>query len=307
MRLYFLSPAPAILKLNGEFAGKTDGFERYADIPADGTVMAEIVPGGNLQAVNFFIGPALFCDPPDFLEVRLADGEAFIYVKRFPPRERAMEVIAQRRFCGNLVTLFADGDIYLACEGAAYRLTRLGEKFKTAAFEERMLAGFPVLEIRGDGVVAIIGQDGELIFMNEAEVFYGQTLEARVNFGACTAACAICEYAYDGKKLTLIKSRTDEQKKPSENVVHFAFFESVLFYGDYAKYLSPALAPQAGKIREYLGDIAGVIVPTAYFYERHAEPLAAGLLYRKKDNLFEIKYFAVSLSDGKIDNIYPVE
>lgn len=308
MRLYFISPEPAVLKLNGEFWGRVDNFERYADITADGTVMAEIVPAGNRQPVNFFIGPELFSSPPAFIEVCLSDGEAFIYVKRFPARETPVEVILQRRFSGNLVTVFSEGDIYLSVEGKGYKMTRLGEKFKAALAEEENIAGYPVLAIRGNGALVLIGQSGGQIFMNEVSAAeFGQTFKIVVRFETCTAAEAHCEYSYDGEKLTLIKSRTVETFPPRQDILHFAFFESVHTYGDYVKYLSPAMAENAGKIREYLGDIAGVIVPPGAFYERCGEPYAAGLLYKIKDNLFEIKYFAVSFAGGKIDNIYPVE
>ncbi len=34
---------------------------------------------------------------------------------------------------------------------------------------------------------------------------------------------------------------------------------------------------------------------------------AAGLVYPKSENLFEVKYYAVELDDGKISNVFPVE
>ena len=48
-----------------------------------------------------------------------------------------------------------------------------------------------------------------------------------------------------------------------------------------------------------------VTVPTEKFYAEHGDVRAAGLVYPKAENLFEVKYFAVDLENGKITNIYP--
>ena len=66
MRFYFLSVKPAILKLNGLYVGGVDLFERHVEIDLQDNVLAEIVPGENLQPVNFFINERLLTNPPPF-------------------------------------------------------------------------------------------------------------------------------------------------------------------------------------------------------------------------------------------------
>lgn len=118
MRVYFLSYKPAILKLNGLYVGGIDTFERHIEIDLSDSVLAEIVPGENLQPVNFFINEKLLFEPPAFMDVYLMDGETLIFIKEYGNKSVNLSVIAQTRFCGNLVTLFSQGGLYLSVEGA---------------------------------------------------------------------------------------------------------------------------------------------------------------------------------------------
>ena len=60
-------------------------------------------------------------------------------------------------------------------------------------------------------------------------------------------------------------------------------------------------------LKDYLGEFIGVTVPTEKFYAEHGDVHAAGLVYPKAQNLFEVKYYAVELTDGKVSNVFPVE
>jgi len=308
MRIYFLSYKPAILKLNGLYVGGLDLFERHIEIDLSDSVLAEIVPGENLQPVNFFINEKLLFDPPAFMDVYLMGGEALIYIREYGNKNVALSVINQTRFCGNLITVFSQGGTFISVEGEEYSLLPLPSRFLNARFEEQILAGLPVLAVWGGNALLIISDKGKRIFMNEVEeADFGDGLEVTVAFETCTAAKAKCVYAYDGEKLSLNSGSTVETCPPEKNVLHFAFFESVLTCGDYARYLDDELKPKAGVLKEYLGEFVSVTVPTEKFYAEHGDLRAAGLVYPKSANLFEVKYFAVDLSGDKISNVYPVE
>lgn len=308
MRIYFLSYKPAILKLNGLYVGGIDLFERHVDVDLSDSIHAEIVPGENLQSVNFFINEKLTCNPPPFLDVYLMDGEALIYVREYGNKGLNLSVINQTRFCGNLITLFSQGGVYLSAEGANYSLLPLPARFANAVFEEKMLAGLPVLAVRGGNMLMIISDKGKRVFMNEVEsATFSDVLEVTVGFETCTAAKAECVYDYDGEKLTLTASKTVETRPPEKSVVHFAFFECVLTCGDFSKYLDEELRERSSALKDYLGGFVSVTVPTEKFYAEHGDIKAAGLVYPKAENLFEVKYFAVDLNGDKISNVYPVE
>lgn len=308
MRIYFLSYKPAILKLNGLYVGGIDLFERHIELDIADSVLAEIVPGENLQPVNFFINEKLLFEPPPFMDVYLMEGEALIYIREYGNKDAKISVIFQTRFYGNLITAFSQGGIFLSVEGAEYSLYNLPAKYANARFEEKNISGIPVLAVRGGNSLCIISDRGKRIFLNDVEnAEFSDTLTVTVAFETCTAAKAECCYGYDGEKLTLISSRTLETRPPEKNVLHFAFFESVLTCGDYTNYLDSELKGKAEVLKDYLGDFVGVTVPTEKFYCENPGVRAAGLVYPKAANLFEVKYFAVDLNGDKISNIYPVE
>lgn len=307
MRVYFLSAQAGILKLNGLYAGGIDLFERHMEVDLSDNLLAEIVPGDNLQPLNFFLNEGLLSDPPDFLDVYVMANELLIYARTFAAKSRAPEVIFQSRFGQNLITVFLQGEIYLSVEGTQYILKPLGGKFKSLNAEEKLLAGRRVFAIYGANALAIISESGKLVFLNEVEsAHFGDDLRVKIAFDTCTGSFAECTYSFDGEGLTLISSVTRDAFPPDKRILHFAFFESVLTCGNFEEYLSPALKEKASDLKGYLGEYTGVSVPTERFYAEHPNALAAGLIYPKKSNLYEVKYYAVDIVDGKIDNIYPL-
>ena len=283
-------------------------FERHIDVDLNDNILVEVVPGDNLQPANFFLNDRILTSPPQFMDVYLLEGDALVYIRRYCPRESRLNVIFQTRFEGNLVTVFSQGEVYLSVEGKSYSLTPVGSRFSSVRAEQKRIAGFPVLALYGGDGLVLISHKGGQIFANET-VFaeFGATFKTGVRFETCTAAEAHCEYSYDGEKLTLISSRTVEKQPPDSGIMHFAFFESLMTFGDFKAYLSPELLPKADDLKDYLGKYTGVTVPTEKFYLTHPDEQAAGLVYPEKENLFIIKYFAVRTVDGKIDNIYPVD
>lgn len=307
MRVYFLSYLPAALKLNGIYLGMIDGFERHIELDPKDRVFAECLPANNLQPLNFYLDESFFKQPPPFADVYLLDGDALVYIREYGVKNVKLDVIFQTRFCGNLITLFAQGGIYLSVEGAEYSLNPLPLGFTSVVAEEKRLAGREVLALYSGDTLLIISDSGKIIFLNRVEsAEFGDTLQVRVGLETCAQVKAECAYTYDGEKLYLTSSRTIETRPPEKNILHFAFFESVLTRGDCTKYLSDGLIPRAGELKSYLGNFVSVTVPPEKFYIRHGNIPAAGLVYPKSKNLFEVKYFAVSFVGDKIDNIFPV-
>lgn len=307
MTLYFLSKTPAALRLNGCYAGIIDGFERRIETAQGENVLAEIVPGNNAEGLNFFIDDDFFRNPPDFADVYLMNGDALIYVKRFSSKDCAVKVIHQTRFCGNLITLFSQGGVQLSCEGDGFELYELDDAFADARFEETQIGGYPVLVISAKGCLCIVSSAGRRVFYNAAESYScGNMLEVTVNFETCAGCRGICSFGYDGEKMELVKSRTEETKKTADDVLHFAFFECVLTRGDYAAYLGDGIRGKADALRSYLGEFVSVTLPPSKFCAEHVGIKAAGLVYPKSKNLFEVKYYGVEIENGKIGNIFEI-
>lgn len=309
MRIYFLSAVPAALKLNGLYLGVIDKFERRVDIGEGERVFAEAVPADNSQSLNFFIDAEFIKKPPQFCDVYLMGSDALIYLKRYPQKETKLRVYAQKRLGGCLATLYGLGAVFLSCE--AYGETEnyeLDDAFAEATLEENSVNGFPVILVRGKNCVAAVSESGKLVFMNAAEnCECGSALKIRVKHETCANLETECEFSYDGTKMTLVSSTTRELAPPAEGAEHFAFFESALTRSDCAKYLCEELKPKAKDINAFLGDFIGVTVPPENFFAEHGEIRAAGLVYAKTKNLFEVKYFAVNFENGRITNVYEIE
>ncbi len=309
MRAYFLSSVQAGLKLNGTYAGIIGSFEKFVDLDLGADILAEILPEGDGDGVRFFINADLLKNPPDFMDVYLTDGDAVFYINRYPPRTKKLKVIAQERLGGTLCTLFTEsGGVYLSCDGASCRLYELSASFENAGLKLGQIGGYPVLLVDGKGCLAVVSDSGERVFYNPAESYScGDILRVTVNFNTCAGCRAECEFDFDGQKMTLKNSVTRESVPVEPEIMHFAFFESVLTRGDFGKYLSDELKSKRDILPQFLGEYVDVSIPYAKFYERHGNLRAAGLVYPIKNNLFEIKYFAVDIENGLITNIYEVE
>lgn len=308
MRIYFLSARPAALKLNGIYVGIIDHFERHVEMDCGENVLAEIIPDGNDQPINFFINGNFLEDPPEFADVYRMDGEALIHIKTYAKKNAPIQTIAQTRFCGNLITLFSQGGLYLSCEGKEFFYYELDENFRNAKFEEQTVGGYPLLFLKGDGCILAVSEEGKRVFANPAARFEcGENLTITVPFETCAQAEAECVFSYDGREMKLEKSVTRERQTPPDGVLHFAFFESVLTRGNFADYLCDGLKPHAEKLFSYFGEFTGVTVPTEKFYAEHGRIMAAGLVYPVKKNLFDVKYFAVETENQKISNVTQVQ
>ena len=304
-----MSERTAGLLLDGAYAGIIDGFERFVNTEDGARIVAQAVPSGEFLPLNFLIDDAFFADPPEFADVYLIDDGAVIYLNGYPPREQRLRVIAQTDFAGGRYTLFENGGkVYLNVEREKCRLWELPAEFREGALVEERVCGYPVLVVSGNGCLSVFSEEGERVFINPAESWSaGDRLKVTVNFATCAGHKAECSYVYDGRKMTLESSLTREYALTNGEILHFAFFESVLTHGDFAKYLSEELQESADGIYAFLGEFTEVVIPNRAYLEKHGNLRCAGLVYPVKKRLYKVRYFAVDVEDGKISNIFEVE
>lgn len=299
--------------LNGVYAGIIDKFERFFDLDDKADILCEAVPDG-LSPCHFFINDAFFAQPPECADVYLDGGDALIYIKGYKSGDGGVKVVAQTRFCENLVTLILNGGSpCLIAEGQSTESYPLPREFASASFSEGAVGGYPVLFVGGEGCLAVLSDSGKLIFYNPAAVWNaGENLQIDVPYSTCARLIAHCVFSYDGREMKLVQSKVEENCEITPASLPFAFFESVLYRADCAKYLCGQLKPRAGELAGFLGEFTEVCVPPDKFFAAHLELRAqdkgaAGLVYPIRKNLWEIRYFAVDLKDGLIENIYEVE
>ncbi|MCD7729320.1 MAG: hypothetical protein LUI60_05340 [Clostridia bacterium] len=307
MKIYFLSDVKAALKLDGEYVGIIDGFERWCDIDAGKGVLAEIIPDGNLQPVNFFISEKFFASPPAFADVYISDYADAIYLRRFAGKDACLNIILQRLFCGVTVTVYRQCNIFVSCEGETFETYPLPDCYENARAEEVTCGGQKFLALYGGKWLTLINSRGKIVFMNVVEsCSFGNTLEVTAPLYGCADCYAECVFSYGGDKFTAVNSRVAERHPQGKELLPFVFFERVLYGADCAAMLDGSLAPKAESLKKYLGRFTAVTVPCGDFYAAEGDINAAGLVYPKGGNLYQILYFALDVQDGKITNIRPV-
>ena len=296
MKIYFLSSTPCALFLNGAYFGLTDLFERFLDVQPKDEIFAEFIPEHALP-IRFFITENLRFSPPDGCEVYLLKDGIAVYAKDFPPRDLALQVLSQARQNGMLVTLFKQGNLQLSVE-------ENGELF---------LANLPIgcnsssIEIYRS-LILLKEAERLTVFNSRAELLLcekitscqidGDEITALLPISDRLGRVAECTWKIETSSLkrtrfTVKQRQTDDE--PPEGLIAYAFFESVLIGAEFSELLSDELKEKASVLGEFLGDFIAVTLTQ--------DPNETGLVYKKAERLYELRYVRTVLEKGKICDI----
>ncbi len=302
MKIYFLSAIPCALSLNGVYFGLTDRFERFAELHLADNILAEFTPEG-AQPIRFFITESLPASPPQGCEVYLLPDGLAVFARDFPPLDSRLRLIAQERFPQGLVTVFSQGGVQVSIETkAGFFISNLPPSFSSCEITCREDLFF----LHGQNCLAVYTQKGEQALLEEVtsfEVENGQ-LTAVLPLLDCLGRSASCVWALsergcERKECTLTQARTREGDTDGESILQellpYAFFETLLLGGDCAPFLADELLPKAGELSSFLGDFKAV-APTD-------DPSVCRLIYQKGERLFEARDFKVTLEKDKITDI----
>lgn len=316
MRIHFSAEKPCMLRLGGALLGAVGEAEKFADIGQE-SVLAEFLPDdGDLLPLAFRIGEKFFAAPPACADVYRYDCGADVSV-RFAPRDTSMRVLAQERFGDALMTAFAEGKPQLSLEvRGGFGLFDLPAA-DGYALGEQSIGGerfFSALCTRGGKQTLCLynGEPREVFRDAVTDFACGEKL--RATFAFADIAGHTAERTYRAENGALLEEscavRPRDGFSPEalhEKLIPFAFFQEILAGGDPAPYLSPTLAGRKALLKEYLGDFCGVYLPKEIFYLAHGQKNAAGLVYRRANNAFDVRFFEARTESGKIGNILPVE
>ena len=302
MKIYFLSSQPCMLSLNGTFFGVTDSFERFAEIHLTDRIFVKFTPEGDLP-IGFFITDELLSTPPMGCEVYLLRDGVAVYAKDFQPADCALHPIAQQQFEDTLVSVFRQGQVQASFQSPAGFFTAV----LPPAFAKCTLSAHAGLYfIEGERNLAVYTQAGECVLMEETLSFSVENEELHAVLPLSdalgrTAECVweLSEHGCRRKQVTLRQTRaysgeTDEVKIADE-LLPYAFFQSVLLGVNCDDFLSDALMGKANQLPSFLGDFEGVCITD--------NPYVCGLIRKKAPRLFEVEYFTVTVENGKIVDI----
>ena len=314
MRIYFISPVPAALKLGGVYAGILNRNEQFMDIELDGNIFCEIIPAdGKRLPVSFIVNKQLLTSPPENIEIYNYIACYKIAVKDFYSPSNKLKVIYQTKEgkYDTVVTLFQENNIRIMLEN------------KFGFFYEDVPANFEIekcyhKEIKGDSLIIIEGKTFDkvllifsekkmkLVFKNIYESYtFEDKLKLEFNFSDIAKHRGKSEWSYDGEFKMSGYEVTDndfDYSKIAEKLIPYCFFEEILCGGNAEKFLNEQLKTKAKALKGFLGNFIDVIAPPFGIDENYV-----GLIYRESDNIYNTQYFKAELSERQINNILSLD
>lgn len=292
MRVYFLSEQTAALFIGGIYLGLVDGFERSLTLePKDG-LFVEIKPIGGFAPLSFRLDEAFLLDPPAGVKLYYTANGVAVYAYDFFYADQSLKVLKQERLGGALLTLCMQGKLQLNLENeTGFHIIQLPESFLTCEFSLRK-DGYL---LTGNNAFALLSKDGKISVLSEGRIIQsGETLQAEVFFRDSAGHTAVCEWD-EGK---LISCTLRAQHAPDASTLALALFESVLIGADCTPLLSDDLAQKADDLKEFTGDFKHVILCR--------EKNTAGLVYLRRERIYDLRYFRIETENGKISNVLPL-
>ena len=302
MKIYFLSSKPCQLTLNGVFFGLTDRFERFAEVNLADNVFAKFTPQGALP-LGVFLCEELLSSPPVGFEVYLLKDGFALFAKEFPPSDFTLTPIAQERFGENLITVFRQSIFQLSIQTAeGFFISTLPPSFASCKLSFHADLFF----IEGQNHLAIYTKWGKCVFLEQILGFDVQenTLNATLPLSDSLGRVANITYSLNKNgctqtKFILQQNRAidgdTEPQKIAEELLPYAFFESILIGAEYTAFLSEELAPQAEKLKTFLGEFKAVTLTK--------DPKVCGLVRKKSFRVFSLDYYTVEVENNKIIDI----
>ncbi len=292
MQIYFLSDKPSALFVNGVYLGLVDGFERSVEIdPRDG-VFCEVAPGNGFLPIGFRFDGDFLLAPPPHVNLYFTENAVAVFCFGFLYENQTLRVLMQRRVENTLFTLCRQGSVQLNFENeTGFHLIPLSDAFENCSVKA---VGQDFL-LEGENAFALILHDGTVAVKSEGKVLSAEdTLRAEIPFHDSLAHTAVCEWK-DG---ALVSSSIRTANEPTEAPFALALFESALIGADCTPFFAENLIEKAGSLKEFLGDYSSVVLTP--------EPNKIGLVYERKERVFDVRYFRVTVESGKIANITPV-
>lgn len=291
MKVYFLSEKPSALTLNGVFLGMIDGFERSVELDPDDKVHAEIAPAGCVP-LRFVIDQDFLFAPPPRVNLYYTENAVAVYAFGFLREDQTLSVKQEQQIGGAHFTVYRQGEVYLRYENGRTHVIPLDDRFEQCEIKE-INDGYL---LTGAGAFLLIKRDGTVFVRSEGEVLEaGRTLKAEIPFHDAMGHTAVSEWQGGELLSSTIRSR----RAPNEATYALALFESVNIGLDPAPYLHEKIRDKADSLKEFLGDYRSVVLTD--------NPEKIGLVYERKERVFDVRYFYITVEDGKISNIIPEE
>ena len=291
MKVYFLSERPSALTLNGAYLGMIDGFERFIELDPNDNIYAEIAPAGCMP-LRFCIDQDFLFAPPPHINLYYTDDAVAVYAFGFLYEDQTLKVLFEEQLGGAHFILYRQGGVYLRYEHGRTHIIPLDDRFEKCEIRE-IKDGYLFI---GDGAFLLLRRSGKVLVQSEGEVLEaGETLKAEIPFHDSMGHTLVSEW----RGGELVASSIRAKHTPTETTYALALFECVNIGVDPSPYLHEKIRDKADSLKEFLGDYRSVVLTDT--------PQRLGLVYERKERVFDVRYFIVTLEEGKISNISPEE
>ena len=302
MKIYFLSSLPCALTINGCYFGITDKFERFANLALKEKNYISFQPE-NAHPIGFFLTEDIRFTPPEGCEVYLLNDGIAIYACDFPSNNFALRPITQVREGKRLATLFFQGPLHLSIESEqGFFISTLPPSFQHSVLKFHR----DYLFVEGQNHLAVYACNGERLLM-ETTISYsldGDILTAKLPLCDSLGRIANCRYRLTEQTIERISFSLEQsrdrqgeanEKNIQDDLLAYAFFESVLIGADYTPFLCEDLQKKAHELTAFLGDFISVVITP--------HPNVCGLVRKKAERLYEVAYFQVEVQNGQIIDV----
>lgn len=291
MRVIFLAEKTCALSVNGVYLGLADGFERTCELEPKDRVFCELKPSG-YTPVSFFFDEEFLMNPPPQITLYYFEGGVAVFAGDFLRADGSLRVLWQNRFGSALLTLCLQGKLQLNLENeTGFHMIGLPDSLEES---EACMLGEDFL-IEGKTGFALVSRRGEIRVLSEGRVLEKDfALKAEVPFRDSMGHTAVCKW--ENGRMTECAIRSAQE--PTEATFALALFESALIGADYTPFLHETLIGKADALRDFLGEYESVVLTQ--------EKDKIGLVYKRKERVYDVRYFRAELTDGKISNVKPL-
>ncbi len=302
MKMFFLSSTPCALSVNGVYFGITDTFERSAEVCLTDNAFIQFTPQ-NAHPIGFFLTEDIRFRAPVGCDVYLLENAIAVYAREFSPIDTTLRPVCQKRNGNTLATLYFQGSLQFALESekGAF-ISTMPPTFETCDLQ--FYEDFVLL--LDEKCVAVFTLDGEKLLQESTLscAFKNGELSAVLPLSEHLGRTADCAWKLENHTLVRVRyllkqERTDAPnatvERLQEELLPFAFFESVRIGADISEFLCEELLARKDDLRLFLGSFCA-LTPTE-------NPNRYALIYKKADGLYQAQYFTLSIENGKITDV----
>lgn len=309
MYYYFSTDFPTIIKINGQYKGKTDDLLAYHALP-DEQIFVEIYPlSCDCTPFCFLVDEKFFISPPPNLILTDLKGGYLIKLV-MPPLSTPFKIVAQEKFPFAVATVFEDNGLKLSIETPT---DMYAENFNfvcnSVSITPFSFWGEQLLCVKFEARKCLLncyllGKQITPVFSKKVDSFSIEngffTTESFLDIAKHVLTCE-----WELLNGRLIKKNVRIEKSPAFNArqipphaLPYAFLEEFLLTDQVQEFAQPNLCDNVTHLRAYLGNYIGVMPPPEF---RSIDEV--GLIYSQSANKYSVNYFTFTAQDGKICNI----